>query len=151
MTAPCSALRICLIGIVALLTLLMPQGNCCCAVHRIVSVITGGNAVRACCRLVLTDGDRDEVPVGSFAVSRTPLRECHCGAAKAAAQKPVPSDAEQEAANREFGSKWFDVCVFQATPFSVDRFRDFSLCSLRPPALSLAGREFRIALHSWLC
>lgn len=68
-----------------------------------------------------------------------------------AAQKPVPSDAEQEAANRELGSKWFDVWVFQAVPFSADRFGDVLSCSLRPPALSLSGQEIRIALHSWLC
>lgn len=145
------ALRACLIGIVALQTLLLPQGNCCCAAQGVIDLITGGTSVPECCCLVRTSHGSDADPVGSLANSESPSRKCLCGAAKTAAQKPAPSETEQEAARREFHLRWTDFWLFDAVPFPGDRFCAFCLRSRKPPTLSPSGAEFRIGLHSWLC
>ena len=150
MNALMRVLREMLIGIVAMQSLLLPQGNCCCAVRRVLSVLVQKDDVPLCCRLLERTSSQGEDPLGTLD-GRDPVAECQCGAGKVAAQQASTLRAAEDASARESAMSWADVWVLYAAPVHGDRFGDTALPISRPSGLSLSGRAFRIPLQSWLC
>ena len=151
MNAAYGAFRAFLIGVVAFQTLLLPGGNCCCAVRRLVAFVSGSGVLPACC-VSVQDASSDVETTDRLAElweSSSAPADCRCGAGKLAGRQAASKVEWAQPLDWELC--WIAVSTLDALPFLGDGAATTSPVSAKPPSLCLSGKETRAVLQSWLC